>query len=181
MLQGGFGGDDGGEKEEKRCSRRRNEETCAQATEVGGEDAGEPGQGGSAKRGSGKERAEPGMVAGASEQEGHDERVEGSEAKCSENGKCDDAGGRDVRGGAEQNLSDDEKAEADAVESGFTEEGHQGGDEDSAGELGYPEVDGDGRSVECGIGADGVAGQPAPKGIFDADVEEDGSAEYEER
>ena len=86
MLQGGFGGDDGGEEEEKRGSRGRNEETCAQSAEVGGEDAGEPGQGGSAKRGSGKERSEPSMVASASEQEGHDERVERSEAECRENG-----------------------------------------------------------------------------------------------
>lgn len=180
-MQGGFGGDDGGEEEEKRGSGGGNKETRAQAAEVGGEDAGEPGQGGSAKRGGGKERAEPGMVAGASEQEGHDERIEGSEAQCSENGKCDDAGRGDVHGGAEQNLSDDEKAEADAVESGFTEDGHQGGNEDSAGEFGYPEVDGDGRGVERGIGADSVAGQPASKRILDANVEENGSAEDEER
>jgi hypothetical protein len=35
--------------------------------------------------------------------------------------------------------------------------------------------------VEGGVGADGVAGEPASEGVFYADIEEDGSAEDKKR
>ena len=53
MLRGGdgsvFSGEDGGEDEEQGCSCGGNEEAIAEIVKLRGNDAGEPGQGGSAK------------------------------------------------------------------------------------------------------------------------------------
>lgn len=161
FLGDGLRGDDGGEENEQSRRCGGNNQSFTEATELRGEDAREPGQGRSANGGGGKERAKPGVFAGSGEQERHDERVERSKAKRAENGERDDTGGGWMCCGAEQNLGEDKQSETDAVERGFAEEGHQRSDEDAAGELGYPEADGDGRGMERWVGADGIAGQPA--------------------
>jgi len=148
---------------------------------VRGDDSGEPGQCCSANRSGGKERAKACVFAGAGEQERHDERVERREAKRAENCNRDDAGGGYVYCGAEQNLGEDKQSKTGTEERGFADEGHQRSDENAAGEFGYPEVDGDGRGVERRIGADGIAGEPASKRVLDADIEEGGRTEDEER
>ena len=121
------------------------------------------------------------MVTGAGEQEGHDERIEGGKAECAEERQRYDAPCGDVRGETEKELGEEEECQAEAIESGLAGEAHQDGDENAAGEFGYPEAEGDGRGVESRVGADGVAGEPASQCVFDADVEEEGGAEDKER
>lgn len=67
-----FSGEDGGKNEEQGCPCCGHEEAGAEIVELGGEDAGEPRQGGSAKRGRGKEGAKVCVIASAGEQKRDD-------------------------------------------------------------------------------------------------------------
>lgn len=153
-----FSGEDGGEDEEQGCSCSGHEETGAEIVELGREDAGEPGQGGSTKRCRGKEGAEACVIPGAGEQKGHDEGIERSKAECAEKRQGGDTVRGYVRGEAEDDLGKDEECDADPIESSFAEEGHQDRDENAPGEFGYPEAKGDRRRVDGGVDADGIAG-----------------------
>lgn len=84
--------DTGGKQEHQDNSYCRNEQTCAQAAEVSGDDSSEPGKRGSPERGGGKEPTETGMVWRSREQEGDDERVKradcGSVENCGGDNDC---------------------------------------------------------------------------------------------
>ncbi len=83
--------------------------------------------------------------------------------------------------GAEEDLGEDKKSKTEAIKSCFTEKRHQCGNENAARQLRDPEVEGDRGGSERRVRANGITGQPASEGILDANVEEDGGGEEEER
>jgi len=148
---------------------------------VGGDDAGEPGQCGSAERCGGEERAEAGMSASACEEEGEDERVERGDGESGEKGERDDVARAEMMHEDQRSLGEDEQRGGEAVERLFAEAVERRGHEQPPDEFGGPEIECDGGGARSGVDADGVAGQPASESVFDADVEQHGDGEEDEQ